>query len=234
MESCLMIDLQYNLDKLNEKINNALIKAGRKNEPIRLVAVTKTVSVDLINTSIDFGIKDIGENKVQEIQNKYENVKKPVKWHMIGHLQTNKVKAVISKVDLIHSVDSIRLMEEINGQAAQLGKIMEILIQVNISGEVSKFGINKYDIWEFFERIGQLHNVHIAGLMTIAPFAPEQSRLVFAQLYKLFVDIKSKNYDNVTMEYLSMGMTNDFEAAILEGANVLRIGAGIFGARQYL
>ena len=183
----------------------------------------------------DAGARDFGENKVQELCQKYEELPQDIRWHMIGHLQRNKVKQVVGKAALIHSVDSYRLAQEISLQAQKQNITVPILIEVNIAKEESKFGIAKEDTIQLVEEIAELPNLTIQGLMTIAPFVddPEDNRLYFREIKQLSVDIKNKNIDNVTMDVLSMGMTNDYEVAIEEGATIVRVGTGIFGARNY-
>lgn len=233
-----MIDLNIkeNLDDIYSRIKIAAEKSGRRAEDIKLIAVTKTVDVDRIRNVYNYGIFDMGENRVQELLEKYDVLDPSCKWHLIGHLQTNKVKYIIDKVSMIHSVDSLELAKEINTRAVKLGKIIDILLQVNVSGEESKFGIRPDEVHEFVKTISMLSNISLKGMMTIAPYAQniEDVRPVFKKLYKLYIDIKSEKIDNVTMDYLSMGMSNDFEVAIEEGANIIRIGTGIFGKRNYL
>lgn len=230
-----MSELKKRLEDVRERIKRAAESAGRNAEDITLVAVTKTHGPDVINEAIDLGVTDIGENKVQEIVRKYDAVK-PVRWHLIGHLQTNKVKYIIDKVAMIHSVDSIHLMDEIERQAEKHNLTMDILIQVNISGEESKFGISPDEIDTFLEHASCLKYVKIKGLMTILPKNdnPMNNRLHFVNINKLYLDISGKKYDNVSMECLSMGMSGDFEQAIPEGANMVRIGSAIFGKRVYV
>ena len=181
------------------------------------------------------GIRTFGENKVQELTEKYDQLPADIKWHMIGHLQRNKVKYIVDKVSLIHSVDSYRLAEEINIQAKKHQVTVPILIEVNVAGEDTKFGVRPEETLQLVEEIASLENVRIRGLMTIAPFVedPEENRVHFRRLKQLSVDIDSKNIDNVHMEILSMGMTNDYMVAIEEGATMVRVGTGIFGARNY-
>ena len=226
--------IEEKLDEVREKIREAAEKSGRRAEEITLVAVTKTHGAEEINRAIDAGVTDIGENKVQEILEKYELVK-PVRWHLIGHLQTNKVKYIIDKVCLIHSVDSIHLMDEIERQAEKHSLVMPILIQVNISGEETKFGIRPEEIEEFLLHAGTLSHVKICGLMTIAPKVDKNisNRLHFDNIRKIFIDISQKKYDNVSMEYLSMGMSGDYQCAIEAGSNMVRVGSAIFGERNY-
>ncbi len=229
-----MCDIKTNLCEIRNKIKKAAELSGRKAEDITLIAVTKTYSPDAINEAIDCGVTDIGENKVQEIVEKYDKVK-PVRWHLIGHLQTNKVKYIIDKVDMIHSVDSLRLMDEIDRQAKKHNIVMKILIQVNISGEESKFGISPDEIEEILQHAGTLNNVKVCGLMTILPKLDSDIslRLHFVNIKRIYIDISSKKYNNIDMKYLSMGMSGDFELAIEEGSNMVRIGRAIFGERNY-
>lgn len=226
--------IQENLECVREKINEAARFSGNAPEDITLIAVTKTHSADVINEAISLGVLDIGENKVQEINEKYSDVQ-PVNWHLIGHLQTNKVKQVVDKVSLIHSVDSIKLLDEIEKQSALRGIVSDVLIQVNISGEESKFGINPCDTERVIEYNEKLKNVKICGLMTIAPKLYEgfTNTKHFENIRRIFVDIGAKKYDNSNMKYLSMGMSGDFEEAIRCGSNMVRVGSAIFGKRDY-
>ncbi|MBR0088678.1 MAG: YggS family pyridoxal phosphate-dependent enzyme, partial [Clostridia bacterium] len=189
---------------------------------------------EMMNEAIELGVTDIGENKPQEVRDKYADVK-PVRWHLIGHLQTNKVKYVIDKVCLIHSVDSVKLMDEIERQAEKHDTTMDILIQVNISGEETKSGIKPEEIYDLIEHAGELSRVKVKGLMTIAPKTdnPVTNALHFDNIHRLFLDIQQKKYDNISMEYLSMGMSGDYETAIEHGANMVRVGSAIFGQRDY-
>lgn len=232
-----MIDttIKQNLDNIYSRIKSAAEKSGRKAEDIKLIAVTKTVEVERIRNVCEYGVPDFGENRVQELLEKYDKFDESIKWHLIGHLQTNKVKYIIDKVHMIHSVDSIDLAREIDNRAEKVGKKMDILLQVNVSGEESKFGIRPGQVEEYIHIISRLENISLRGLMTIAPFAenPQEIRPVFKNLYDIYIDIKNKKIDNVNMDYLSMGMSNDFEVAIEEGANLVRIGTGIFGKRNY-
>lgn len=229
-----MSAISENLKEIRNKIDTAAKKSNRTLEDITLIAVTKTYSPDAINEAIDNGVTDIGENKVQEILEKYDLVK-PVRWHLIGHLQTNKVKYIIDKVHMIHSVDSIRLMDEIERQAAKHNVTMNILIQINISGEESKFGISPDELEDMLIYAGKLNNVKVCGLMTILPKIDTDIslRLQFVNIKDIFIDISNKKYDNVDMQYMSMGMSGDFEMAIEEGSNMVRIGRAIFGERIY-
>lgn len=228
------MSIAENLCEVEKRIAAAAKKSGRKREDITLVAVTKTHPTEMMNEAIDLGVTDIGENKPQEVRDKYEFVK-PVKWHLIGHLQTNKVKYIIDKVSLIHSVDSIKLMDEIERQAQKHHIIMDILIQVNISGEESKSGIRPEELNLLLSHAGKLNHVKVKGLMTIAPKTdnPEENILHFDNMRQLFVDTSKNICDNVSMQYLSMGMSGDYETAIECGANMVRIGSAVFGARDY-
>ncbi|WP_326831067.1 YggS family pyridoxal phosphate-dependent enzyme [Anaerosalibacter bizertensis] len=227
--------MKENLLKVQENIENALIRSGRKNENIDIIAVTKTVDVDIINESISLGINNIGENKVQEIKKKYDNINDDVNWHMIGHLQSNKVKYIIDKVNLIHSLDRLSLAKEINKRAKAKDIVKDVLIQVNISEEKSKFGLKKEEVVPFIEKILEMENIRVKGLMTMAPHVenPEEIRYVFRDLRNLGYKIGNRNYENIEMKYLSMGMSNDYEVAIEEGSNMVRLGTALFGKRIY-
>ena len=227
--------LKDNFETVEKNVAAACKRAGRDRSEVTLIAVSKTKPVEMLREVYDAGARDFGENKVQEICEKYDQLPSDIKWHMIGHLQRNKVKQVIDKAALIHSVDSYRLAQEISLQAQKQNITVPILIEVNIAKEESKFGIAKEDTIQLVEEIAELPNLTIQGLMTIAPFVddPEDNRLYFREIKQLSVDIKNKNIDNVTMDVLSMGMTNDYEVAIEEGATIVRVGTGIFGARNY-
>ncbi len=227
--------LKDNLREVEENILNACKKSGRNREEVTLIAVSKTKPIDMLDEIYQEGIRDFGENKVQELSMKYEEMPKDIRWHMIGHLQRNKVKQVIDKACLIHSVDSYRLAEEINIQAKKKNIVVPILVEINIAEEESKFGIHKEDAIQLVEDIASLENIKIEGLMTIAPYVtnPEDNREYFHNIKQLSVDITKKNIDNVTMNVLSMGMTGDYTVAIEEGATHVRVGTGIFGARDY-
>ena len=223
------MDIEQNLKNVEQRIAAAAKKSGRSREDIILVAVTKTHPADMMNEATD-----IGENKPQEVRDKYADVL-PVRWHLIGHLQTNKVKYVIDKCCMIHSVDSINLMDEIEKQAKQHDVSMDILIQVNISGEETKSGITSEELDELLMHAGELERVKVRGLMTIAPKCEhqEEAAVHFRNMKMLFDETAKKVYKNVSMEYLSMGMSGDFEAAIECGSNMVRVGSAIFGARDY-
>lgn len=226
--------IEDNIKRLRQRIYDAAAASGRKTEDIKIVCVTKSFPPDVVTLALESGLDVFGENRVQELISKYDLVK-PKEWHMIGHLQTNKVKYIVDKVSLIQSVDSIRLLEEIERQSEKRSVISNVLLQVNTSGEKSKFGVSPDGIWPLLEKAATLKHVKVRGLMTIAPLCDNEVaiRLHFANTHKLYLDIKEKKYDNVSMESLSMGMSGDFEAAILEGSNMVRIGTWIFGNRIY-
>ncbi len=228
-------NIRENIESIRETIKEAAESVGRNPEDINLIAVTKLHGPEEINEAIDCGIKDIGENKVQELLEKYEKVK-PVRWHLIGHLQTNKVKYIIDKVDLIHSVDSLKLAQEIDKRALQHGKIMDVLIQVNAAEEESKFGVSSGDTENLIQEIIETcPNVRIKGLMCIAPLEEdmEKVRPFFAEVKEIFDRYVGDESGRTDFRYLSMGMTDDYPVAIQEGANMVRIGRAIFGARNY-
>ncbi|MBQ2287370.1 MAG: YggS family pyridoxal phosphate-dependent enzyme [Lachnospiraceae bacterium] len=227
--------IKDNIKQVEERIQAACDRSGRKREDVTLIAVSKTKPVSAIYEVMETGIIDYGENKVQELTDKIETISEPLNWHMIGHLQRNKVKYIVDKVKLIHSVDSLRLAEQINQEAMKKNVDVDILIEVNIADETSKFGLNTEEVIDLIKKVSTLQNVHIKGLMTVAPFTdnPEENRPYFRNLKQLAVDINCKNIDNVTMSVLSMGMTGDYEIAIEEGATMVRVGTGIFGERIY-
>ena len=224
-----------NLAKVEKNICAACQRSGRKREEVTLIAVSKTKPVSMIEELLPGGPRDFGENKVQELCDKYEQLPKDIRWHMIGHLQRNKVKYVVDKSCLIHSVDSLRLAETISAEGVKKGITVPVLIEVNVAGEESKFGAAPEETEDLIREIAKLPSIVVKGLMTIAPYVenPEDNRGYFASLKKLCVDIKNKNIDNVSMDILSMGMTGDYEVAIEEGATMVRVGTGIFGERDY-
>lgn len=226
--------VQENISKVEKKINAACSRAGRSQEDVTLIAVSKTKPIEMIEEALACGKREFGENKAQELKQKYEALSKDIKWHFIGHLQTNKVKYVVGRACLIHSVDSYHLAEAIETESAKRDVISHILIEVNVAQEDSKFGIHEEEAMELVCAVAKLPHIKIEGLMTIAPFVknPEQNRKIFRKLYKLSVDIASKNIDNVSMGALSMGMTNDYEVAVEEGATYVRVGTAIFGSRS--
>lgn len=223
-----------NYISVKNRVAAAAIRSGRAPEAVTLIAVSKTRTVEEIMPAVEAGATLLGENKVQEVTAKYDLIPN-VKWHLIGHLQTNKVKQIIDKVAMIHSVDSLHLAQEISKRAVQAGVTMDVLIEVNIGGEESKSGVAPEEAEKLCLDCAALPAVNVRGLMTVAPAVEnaEDARIYFTKMNKLFVDIKAKKYNNIDMTYLSMGMTNDFEVAIEEGANMVRVGTAIFGARDY-
>ena len=224
-----------NLNDVEKRIQAACDRSGRKREEVLLVAVSKTKPVEMIEEIMAAGIVEFGENKPQELRDKYEGLPKNLHFHMIGHLQTNKIKYVIDRAVLIHSIDSIRLAEAVNAEAKKHDRIMPVLVEVNVAQEESKSGFLVEETEKAIREIAKLSNIRVEGLMTIAPFVEnaEENRQYFVKLRKLSVDIAAKNIDNVTMHHLSMGMTGDYEVAIEEGATMVRVGTGIFGERNY-
>lgn len=227
--------LKENLALVEQKIADACRRSVRARDEVKLIAVSKTKPVDMLQEVYDGGMRDFGENKPQEIKEKYPQLPQDIKWHMIGHLQRNKIKYIIDKVCMIHSVDSLRLAEAINEEAAKHGLVMPVLVEVNVAGEDTKYGIRPEETEQFIRQISVLPHIEVNGLMTIAPYTenPEDNRVYFRNLNKLYVDINEKNIDNVNMCNLSMGMTGDYEIAIEEGATMVRVGTGIFGERIY-
>ncbi len=227
--------VKENLLQVQENIRKACEKSGRNPKEVTLIAVSKTKPVPMLKEAYEAGNREFGENKVQEIMDKYPVLPPDIRWHMIGHLQRNKVKYIVDKVCLIHSVDSFRLAEEISAQAKKKRVEADILVEVNIAQEESKFGTSREEAFCLVEEIARLPHIHIKGLMTIAPFVenPEDNREYFRQIRQLSVDIMRKNIDNVSMSVLSMGMTGDYMVAIEEGATMVRVGTGIFGERNY-
>ncbi|HYE08756.1 MAG TPA: YggS family pyridoxal phosphate-dependent enzyme [Patescibacteria group bacterium] len=230
-----MQEIRDNIRSISQDIRDICIRTGKDPESVTIIAVTKTIDTDRIKYAIDCGIQNIGENKVQEVMSKFDNIERNVNWHLIGHLQTNKVKYIIDKVALIHSVDSISLAEEISRRAEKAGLVMDVLIQVNVAEEDTKFGIEYGEIDGFIKQLSKLEGIKVKGLMTIAPNYEDTElvRPVFRQLKEKFDMLAKADIPNVEMKYLSMGMTNDFKMAIEEGSNMVRIGTGIFGARNY-
>jgi len=230
-----MIKLKTRLENVLNRIKNAALACGRDPETIRLVAVSKTIPADMVKEAIEAGVKILGENYIQETRKKFDALSSyPVSWHFIGHLQTNKAKYAVRLFDLIHSVDSLKLAHELNKQAKKINKIQEILIQVNISMESTKSGIYEQDALGLIQDISRLENLSVKGLMTMPPFfdEPERARPYFSALRKLRDQIKKESIPNIATDELSMGMTGDFEAAIDQGASLVRIGTAIFGKRK--
>lgn len=220
---------------VEEKVKEACRRAGRNRDEVTLIAVSKTKPMSMMEELLPLGVVDFGENKVQELTAKEEALPSGLHWHMIGHLQRNKVKYIVDKAYLIHSVDSLRLAEAVSQETVKKGVTANILIEVNVAGEDSKFGVAPEETAALAEAISKLPNIAVKGLMTIAPFVEnaEENREVFRNLRKLSVDIEEKKFNNVTMAVLSMGMTGDYEVAIEEGATMVRVGTGIFGERDY-
>ena len=225
--------IKEQLEEVRKNIEAACKRAGRDPKEVTLIAVSKTKPVPMLEEAYEAGARDFGENKVQEIVQKKPELPEDIRWHMIGHLQRNKVHQVMGKAVLIHSVDSLRLAEQIETEAAKKDMVADILLEVNVAKEESKFGMMPEEVPEMVEQIAAFSHLRIKGLMTIAPFVddPEKNRPVFQKLYQLSVDIKKKNIDNVNMSVLSMGMTGDYQVAVEEGATMIRVGTGIFGAR---
>ncbi len=227
--------LKENLRNVEASMQAACERSSRSRSDVTLIAVSKTKPVEMLQEAYDAGVRDFGENKVQEICDKYDKLPQDIRWHMIGHLQRNKVKYIIDKVCMIHSVDSYRLAEEINIQAKKHQLVMPILIEVNIAGEQTKFGVSKEDAVLLAQEIAHLDSVRVEGLMAVAPYVedPEDNRKYFQEMRQLAVDIQDKNIDNINMYALSIGMTGDYPTAIEEGATMVRVGTGIFGERAY-
>ena len=227
--------IKENLEEVEARITRACERSGRERSEVTLISVSTTKPVEMLQEAYDAGSRDFGENKPQEIREKYPQLPTDIRWHMIGHLQRNKIKYIIDKVCMIHSVDSIRLAEAIDEEAKKHGIVMPVLIEVNVAEEESKFGVHLDEVESLIRQISELSNIQVQGLMTIAPFTEnaEDNRIYFRKLRNLYVDIKDKNIDNVNMCNLSMGMTGDYEVAVEEGATMVRVGTGIFGARSY-
>jgi pyridoxal phosphate enzyme (YggS family) len=230
------LSIRENIDDIVKKIEVACKKVGRNPNDITLIAVSKTVESPKVREAVAAGVDNLGENRVQELVKKYEDLKDiDIKWHMIGHLQKNKVKYIIDKTVLIHSVESLSLAEEIDKRAKKAGIVANVLIELNIGEEESKFGIKEENVYDFVKSMEEFENIKVSGLMTVAPFCenPEDVRWVFKKMKDIYDKISAMNLKNAEMKYLSMGMTNDFEIAIEEGSNMIRIGTAIFGARKY-
>ena len=229
------MSIKDNIYEVNNDIITAAKKSGRSESDVKLIAVSKTKPVEMLQCAYDAGMRDFGENKVQELIEKYDKLPSDIRWHLIGHLQTNKVKYIVDKTYLIHSVDSIKLAKEISKEATKKNVVVNILIEVNVAEEESKFGVSLDKTEELIREIAMLPNIKVCGLMTVAPFVEneEENRPIFAKLRQLFVDIKAKNIDNVFMEIMSMGMSGDYKIAVEEGATYVRVGTKIFGERNY-
>ena len=223
------------LIEVENNILDACERSGRNPEEVTLIAVSKTKPVEMLQEVYNEGIRDFGENYVQELADKIEIMPKDIRWHMIGHLQRNKVKYLVGKVACIHSVDSLRLAEVINERSIKLGVVTKIMAEVNIAGEESKFGVTRDEVFDFAEKVSTMEGVKLVGLMTSAPYVndPEENRQYFREMKSLSVDINEKNINNINITELSMGMTNDYIVAVEEGATHVRVGTAIFGARNY-
>ncbi len=228
------VDISLNIKSLNDKINSILDETGRTINDITVIAVTKTVDLDRVQAAVKAGCLNLGENRVQELIEKYDNLNEGVNWHMIGRLQTNKVKYIVDKVSLIHSVDRLKLGKEIDRQASKIGRVVPVLVQVNASKESTKAGIDPLDTIDFVNELSRLQNLKVMGLMTIGPNTDnkEDIRSSFRRVKSLFDELKKSNINNIETRYLSMGMSKDFDIALMEGSNMIRVGTTIFGQRQ--
>ncbi len=229
------LTIKENYAEVLQKVEAACMRSGRVKDEVTLIAVSKTKPIEMLKEVYECGCRDFGENKVQEIMDKYEQLPSDVHWHMIGHLQTNKVKYIVDKVYMIHSVDSVKLAKEISKEALKKGVTVKILLEVNVAKEDSKFGLMSETVIDFYKEVVDLPGLEICGLMTIAPYVEdsELNRQYFVKLKQLMVDIVHENTDNISVGELSMGMTGDYEVAIEEGATFVRVGTGIFGERSY-
>lgn len=229
-------EIRINLEHVREKIDEACDRSGRNRENVTLISVSKTKPLSMLMEAYEAGSRDFGENKVQELLDKLPKMPEDVRWHMIGHLQRNKVKYIVGKVHMIHSVDSLRLAEEISKEAVKQKTEVNILLEVNVAGEESKFGVTPEETESLVLAVSKLPGIRICGLMTIAPFVEnaEDNRQYFRKIRQLSVDIERKNIDNVSMNVLSMGMTGDYSVAVEEGATYVRVGTAIFGERDYV
>ena len=227
--------IEQNILSIRDRIKSACEKSGRSCDDVTLIAVTKTIDINRIKEAVSCGLNILGENKVQEITEKFPLLYENIEYHMIGHLQTNKVKYIVDKVSMIQSVDSLKLAQEIDMRFRNHGRIIDILVEINIGGEQSKHGLAPEDVYQFLNSINKYKNLNVCGLMTVAPDykSIEKIRPYFKKMKEIFENIKCHNVENIKMNYLSMGMTNDFEIAVEEGANIIRIGSGIFGPRNY-
>ena len=228
-------EIEKNLETVRRNIAAACERSGRSPDDVLLLGVTKTIDCDRISRLVELGVNSLGENKVQELMSKIDKLPASVDWHLIGSLQTNKVKYIIGKVSLVHSVDILKLAAEISKRSLKAGVVTDILIEVNAAEEESKHGFGVSEVYDAVEAMRELEGIKVRGLMTIAPYDEngQNNRPYFRKMRELFIDIKAKNGDNIDMTFLSMGMTNDYETAIEEGANIVRIGTGIFGERNY-
>lgn len=229
-------DIKANYYEICGNIEKAAEKSGRKKEDITFLAATKTVEPEYINYAVSLGLDHIGENRVQELLSKYEKYDlENTDLQFIGHLQTNKVRQIVGKVSMIQSVDSIKLAQEISRQSVKNELVTDILLEVNIGREENKSGVFQEEVEELAAKIAELDGIKIKGLMSVPPICDTKQEIFkfFDKMYKLFIDISSKKSDNISMDYLSMGMSDDYQEAILSGANMIRVGSGLFGARIY-
>ena len=229
------MSIEKNVDKILQNIKKACDSSNRNEDDITLIAVTKTVDVDVMSEARKLDLKNFGENKPQELVRKFEFFDKETRWHMIGHLQRNKVKYIIDKVELIHSLDNVKLAEEIQKQSVKHDKVADVLIEINIGNEISKHGISPEELFDFVDKVKGLKNLRIKGLMTVAPYMTdsEDVRPYMKKMKSLFDELKEMKGDNIDVDTLSMGMSNDYKIAIEEGSTMLRIGSSIFGERIY-
>lgn len=229
----MMVDVAANVRRVRERMAQAAARAGRRPEEVKLIAVTKNVPVEAIRAALAAGVTAVGENRVQEMQRKVAALGRAAEWHFIGHLQTNKVKYLVSWADLIHSLDRLGLAAELEKQGARAGRCWEVLLQVNLTGEASKFGLAPAEVRPFLEKVAGFSHLRVVGLMTIGPLAadPEETRPVFRRLRELAAALAAEGWPGVEMRHLSMGMSQDFEVAIEEGATMVRVGTAIFGPR---
>ena len=227
--------IKDNYENVLQRVKDACVRSNRDVSDVTLIAVSKTKPVEMLQEVYDCGCRDFGENKVQEIMDKYEQLPSDIRWHMIGHLQTNKVKYIVDKVYMIHSVDSVKLAKEISKEARKKGVVVKILLEVNVAKEESKFGIMSETVNDFYKEVVDLPGLEVCGLMTIAPYVEdaELNRQHFVKLNQLMIDVAQEKTDNISVGELSMGMTGDYEVAIEEGATFVRVGTGIFGERNY-
>ncbi|MBM7624949.1 YggS family pyridoxal phosphate-dependent enzyme [Sporohalobacter salinus] len=232
-----MSDIKKNLNQVQKRIETAAKRAGRDSDEIKLVTVTKTRSIEEIQEAVEAGIVDLGENRVQELRDKYDNISQEINWHMIGHLQRNKVKYIMrmERCSLIHSMDSMRLAKKINKRAGMADRVMDVLVQINVAGDENKFGLKPEETIDYLKEVSEFENLQVKGLMTMVPYVEdsEKVRPYFKRLKDLFDEAKRTDIPNIKMQELSMGITNDFEVAIEEGATIVRIGSAIFGPREY-
>lgn len=229
-------EVRENVRSILQQVRQTALEAGRDPQQVQVMAVTKTVAPELVNAAIAEGITLLGENKAQELCEKYDSYcKEGVSIHFIGHLQTNKVRQIVDKVCMIESVDSVKLAREIERQCANIGKVMDVLVEVNIGAEESKSGVSPEQLPALLQEIGQLEHIRVCGLMTIPPVCEDEQQVsqYFSQMSQLFIDIKQKKYDNINMEILSMGMSADYPIAVQQGSNIVRIGTAMFGQRNY-